>query len=200
MSEGSPSKATPSPGSRPELRRHVYDGIQEYDQKLPNWWLWTFYLAIIGFFVWWLMYYSAGWFEKDGIGVDAKIAEINEKKAKELEAMMATLDDAVLWKMSRNPLITGKGQATFEVTCVACHGKDLSATMGGAKLTGLPLNDTEWKYGANPMDIFKIVSKGSPDVTKGMIAWEPSLGPAKVAEVVAYVLSYHQPPEGIEVK
>jgi cytochrome c oxidase cbb3-type subunit III len=134
----------------PQLREHVYDGIQEYDQKLPNWWLWTFYLAIIGFFAWWLMYYSAGWFEKDGIGVDARIAEINEKKAKELEAMMATLDNSVLWKMSRNPLITGKGKATFEVTCVACHGKDLSATMAGVKLTGEALNDSEWKYGANP--------------------------------------------------
>ncbi|MGK0188908.1 MAG: cytochrome c oxidase cbb3-type subunit 3 [Verrucomicrobiales bacterium] len=190
---------TSATSQEPELREHVYDGIQEYDQKLPNWWLWSFYLAIIAFFVFWLTYYSAGMLTEDGALVDSKIAEINEKKAAELEKLMATLDDSVLWKMSRNAVITDKGRSTYEVTCVACHGKDLTATLGGANLPGLPLHDSEWKYGGTPMEVFKIVSAGSPDVTKGMVAWEPSLGSAKVAEVVAYVLSQHQPPEGIDL-
>ena len=43
-----------------ELRPHVFDGIEEYDQKLPNWWLWTFYGAIILFVVLWFGYYQMG--------------------------------------------------------------------------------------------------------------------------------------------
>lgn len=186
--------------SEPQLREHVYDGIQEYDQKLPNWWLWTFYLAIIGFFAYWLIYYSVGMLSEDGELVDAQIAEINQKKAAELEALMATLDDSVLWKMSRNKVMVDKGRVTYEVTCVACHGKDLSAKIAGTPLPGLPLDDNEWKYGGTPLEVFKLVSEGSPDVTKGMVAWEPTLGSAKVAEVVAFVLSHHQPPEGVDLQ
>jgi cytochrome c oxidase cbb3-type subunit 3 len=56
----------------------------------------------------------------------------------------------------------------------------------------------EWKYGGNPVEIFKIVRKGSPDVTKGMVAWETMLGMQRVSEVVAFVLSHHQEGEPIK--
>ncbi len=176
------------------LREHVFDGIQEYDQKLPNWWLFTFYIAIVYFVLYWFLHHQIGAFPTDEERIDAAIAAIDEKKAEELQKLMAELDDDVLWEMSRNSAIVASGKAAFETNCVACHAADLSALLNGNKLPGEPLNDETWKYGGNPMNVLTIVRQGSPDPTKGMQAWEPILGPKTVAEIVAYVMSYHAPP------
>jgi len=180
----------------PVLRPHVYDGIQEYDQKLPNWWLFTFYFAIAWFVLYWFLYYNLGKFQTDHDRVTSQIDAINQVKARELEAMLAKLDDKVLWEWSRNPQIADQGAATYQKLCVTCHAPDLSATLAGAKLPGLPLNDAEWKYGAKPMDLFKMVQKGSPDKTQAvqMPPWEQVLSASDIAKVVAFVLSHHTEP------
>ena len=194
MSDTEPSNKNIEDG--PVLRDHTYDGIQEYDQKLPNWWLASWYIFIVLFVIYWFLYYQLDLFADDRERVKNAVAVIETKKATELEKLMSTLDNDVLWEMSQNSQITSAGKATFDATCVACHGTDLSATLNGVKLPGEPLNDDTWKYGGSPMEVFTIVKSGSPDPTKGMVAWEPALGPKKVAEVVAYIMSYHTAPGG----
>ena len=172
------------------IRDHVFDGIQEYDQKLPNWWLFTFYIAIVYFVISWFIYYQTpANIPTDGEHIDGKIAVIEEKKNAELESLLASLSDDSLREMSNDVTHTAAGKAIFEAKCAACHGLDLSSKLNGMQLPGLPLNDTEWKYGHNPLQIMSIVTNGSPDLTKGMIPWKTQLSPSEIAQVVSYILS-----------
>jgi cytochrome c oxidase cbb3-type subunit 3 len=172
----------------PQLRPHVYDGIQEYDQKLPNWWLFTFYIAIAFFIFYWLAYYQFRLISTDQERLDQSMARITALRMKELES----INDAKLWTMSRDTQVIARGEATYKTICIACHGPDMMGKKSNPLLPGLPLVDQEWKYGHNPLDVLKVVRKGSPDVTKGMPAWEPQLGVQRVVEVVAFVFSKHK--------
>ena len=185
-------------GDQPLLRPHVFDGIQEYDQRLPNWWLMTFYIAIAWFVLYWTLYYQGGFFTSDAQRVTAQLQAIHQAKSRELEKLLATLNNDVLWAWSEDANIRSEGQAIYSRICAACHAPDLSAKINGAPLPGLPLNDETWKYGSQPLDIFHMVSKGSPDKTAPvqMPPWESVLSPAEIAKVSAFVLSHHthQPP------
>jgi cytochrome c oxidase cbb3-type subunit 3 len=181
------------------LREHEYDGIQEYDQKLPNWWLFTFYGAIIWFAVYWFLYYQTPTFRTDREKIIAEMTAIQEKKAAELEKTLASLDDQTLINVwAADPAIVASGEAIYTTNCIACHAADLSATMdaGGTKipLPGRPLNDGQWTYGGKPMDMFKLINQGSPAGSAGlngalMQAWGQMLTPKQIAEVTAFIIA-----------
>ena len=135
----------PNSPDEPQLRDHVYDGIQEYDQKLPNWWLFTLYITIIWFIGHWVCYYQLGIGTSDTDAMDKVVAEMQAARDKQMES----IDDKQLWEMSRDPAVVAAGKATFMTPgmCVTCHGPDLTGTLAGAKLPGLPLHDQEWKHG-----------------------------------------------------
>jgi len=167
-----------------KLRPHVYDGIQEFDNRLPNWWLWSFYGAIIISVVYWFSFYNADVMESDEAHINAQMAKVEEARL----AATGEISNETLWQMSRNPNFVLAGKKIFEDKCVACHGADLKAA---PPLTGVNLVDAEWKWGNQPMSIFSVVTNGSPDRTKGMQSWVSELGPQKISQVVAYVLSHH---------
>ena len=181
------------------LREHEYDGIQEFDQKLPNWWLFTFYGAIVWFVVYWGLYYHTKVYQTDQDKIIATVTELQEKKEAELSATLATLDDATLiGKWSTDPAIVASGEATYSINCVACHAADLSATMDVAgnkiPLPGMPLNDGIWKYGAKPMDLFKLINQGTPADSAGLNgakrgAWGQVLTPKQIGGVTAFSIS-----------
>ena len=181
------------------LREHEYDGIQEFDQKLPNWWLFTFYGAIVWFVVYWGLYYHTKVYSTDQEKIIASVTALQEKKDAELSATLATLDDATLiGKWATDPAIVVAGEATYTINCVACHAADLSSTMDVAgnkiPLPGRSLVDGVWEYGSKPMDIFEIINQGTPVDAAGlngakMVAWGQSISPKQIAEVTAFIIS-----------
>jgi cytochrome c oxidase cbb3-type subunit 3 len=181
------------------LREHEFDGIQEYDQKLPNWWLFTFYGAIVWFVGHWFVYYHFLAGKTDQKNIIDQVTALQDIKQRELEATLASLDDATLVKKwSTDPSIVAAGEATFMTNCSACHAADLSATIrvgdNVVALPGLPLNDHTWKYGGRPMQLFKLINEGTPKDSAGhngarMQAWSQVLQPKQVAEVLAFVIS-----------
>jgi len=164
------------------LLDHAYDGIQEYDQRLPNWWLVTLYGSIVFAAVYWFFYYQSDVATDDVENLEARLQVI---EAINLEATLAMLDNENLWKMSNNALYIEAGQETYESICQTCHGPNLE---GGI---GFSLIDNEWVHGSQPVEIYKTIDAGVQG--SGMQAWGPTLGPKKVAEVVAFVLSHHSP-------
>ena len=112
------------------LREHEFDGIQEYDQKLPNWWLFTFYGAIVFFVGYWSLYYHTNVLKTDRQIITEAIATVQKAKNAELEKTLSSLTDAKLvHQWATDSSITSAGEATFLTNCSACHAADLSATM-----------------------------------------------------------------------
>lgn len=181
MSDASPTPPPPEDSFRP----HTYDGIREYNKRLPNWWLWTFYLAIIFAVLYWFYYMTTG------VGPDDRTALAHEMTRIEAAKLAAVskLSDDTLWKMSRNARIVAAGRTTFLTICATCHNARLTGGIGPNLL------DHNWIHGGRPMQIYHTVTNGV--AAKGMPTWGPVLGAKKISEVVAFVLSHHTPGEPI---
>lgn len=190
----SPSNQSPD-DSGIKLRPHTYDGIQEYDQRLPNWWLYTLYGAIAFSIVFWFAYMIARVMPTDAARVEAEMSRL---AAIRLASSLDVTNDALFWDMSRNPVFTEAGKQTFNSLCVACHLASLKGKGENPTAVGPNLVDQAWIHGGTPKELYATVSKGV--LAKGMPAWEPVLGQKKTAEVVAYVLSHHQQGEPITIE
>jgi len=182
-----------NPPPEDPIRKHTFDGIAEYDKRLPNWWLMTLYASIV-FWVGYWGYYE--WFRVGLTGpqeLEQALAKIEAVKL----ASAPVVDNASLWKMSRNPVFVDAGKAAYEANCIACHFASLRGKTENPAAIGPDLTDTKWTHGGTPMDVYNVINKGV--LVKGMPTWGPVLGAKKIAETTAYILSKHTENEPIEL-
>jgi cytochrome c oxidase cbb3-type subunit III len=185
-------KPTSSAPLEDPVRPHVFDGIQEYDKRLPNWWLYTLYITIV-FWVGYWSYYE--WFQAGPSHVQEIAAAMGKIEASRLTAVK--LDDSALWKMSQNPAFVSAGQVVFNANCSACHLATMRGKTENPAAIGPDLTDTAWLHGGKPTEVYDLITKGV--LTKGMPTWGPVLGAKKITEVTAYILSKHKEGEPISV-
>jgi len=141
------------------------DGIEEYDNALPTWWLGLFAFTVV-FGVFYTVDYHF-------------ISQRSQVKEYIAEVQAAPHPAAVAAGSQTGPEAIEAGKALFGANCVGCHGVDLH---GGV---GPDLTDHTWIHGGRLPDIEKTITTGVPE--KGMITWGPILGPQKIAQVAAYV-------------
>lgn len=159
------------------IEGHVYDGIQEYDNPMPKWWLYIFYITIA-----WSVYYviaiSVGWIndydanlDKENQKIDALVAAAAEASP---EVTPELLDEAI-----ENQEFLSEGEAKYASTCAACHGQS------GEGGIGPNLTDNAWIHGGSPTDIYDVIDVGVPD--KGMAAWGRALSHPEHVGLVVYI-------------
>ena len=178
------------PANAERLLEHNYDGIQEYDNPLPRWWVGLFWATIVFSVVYYVNVVPGigtgkgriANYEKEVAAADAKAA------AAAAAAPKVELSDALVLGYMKDAAALEGGKQTFTTICATCHRPD-----GGGNI-GPNLTDDYWIHGNQPMQLAHTITTGVAD--KGMPPWEGVLTTEQIGHVAAYVLSLHgtQPP------
>lgn len=186
-----------------ETTGHSWDGIEELNNPLPRWWLWTLYATIIwaiGYTIAypaWPMISGAttgllGYSTRGEVAID--IAE-HEAKNSALVADLLAVDLAGLEPADDlHRYSVSRGGAVFRAHCSQCHGS------GAAGAKGYPnLLDDDWLWGGDVDNIVHTVAHGIRNETDGdaryseMPAFDEIFSNEEVGDVVEYVVSLSAP-------
>jgi cytochrome c oxidase cbb3-type subunit 3 len=168
-----------------ELLDSDYDGIQEYDNNLPRWWVQLFYATVI-FGIGYVAYYHIlGIGDLPHVALEKQMVKLRAlKEEKELVKENSTATNvASLEKLLTDPTTIATGKEVFIAKCVACHGNN------GEGLVGPNLTDDYWIHGATPADVYRVIAEGV--LEKGMLAWKGMVSDDELNAVTAYVWSIH---------
>ncbi len=146
---------------------HSWDGIEEYDNPLPRWWLWTFYLTIVWGIGYLIVYPAIPLVNGATRGLSGETMRSNVaaeiQRFQEANApIQAKLVETPLDEIAADPELvnftTNAGGAIFRTWCAQCHGSGA----GGAK--GYPsLLDNDWLWGGTLEDVYTTVQHGIRD-------------------------------------
>jgi cytochrome c oxidase cbb3-type subunit 3 len=164
------------------IRGHNYDGIKEYDNPMPGWWIWIFWITVLFSPIYVLGVHTFGFLDSYQDDLAQGQDELQTIRHTYAEANpSAAVDAASLDAMVANPQMAQAGAVHFAAQCAACHG------MEGQGLIGPNLTDAYWIHGNSNQAIFDIITKGV--LEKGMPPWEAVYSPEERAELVAYINS-----------
>jgi len=182
-----------------ETTGHQWDGIEELNNPLPRWWLWTFYATILFGVIYvilfpaWPMLTSAtggvlGWSTRGDVA--AEIQAVDDAQA----PMRNRLVETDLAALGDHPEVQGfardAGAAVFRTNCSQCHGAGAAGGIGYPNLL-----DDAWLWGGDIDTIATTIRHGirnedDPDARwSQMPAFGEILSEEEIATLTAHVMS-----------
>jgi len=182
-----------------ETTGHSWDGIEELNNPLPRWWLWTLYACIVWAIAYTIAYpawpmISGATTGMLGFSTRAQVAaDIVEHEA-ENEALVAELIAADLTVLPPSSDLhryaVARGGSVFRAQCSQCHGS------GAAGAVGYPnLLDNDWLWGGDIESISATITHGVRNDTdmdarySEMPAYGDLFEDEEIVAVVEYVTS-----------
>jgi cytochrome c oxidase cbb3-type subunit 3 len=162
---------------------HTWDGdLAEYNNPLPRWWSWLFYLTIV-FAIGYLVLYPGLGSWRGTLGW-SQVGELKAEQAR-AAAQYGPLYDRFAAKdmeaLAKDPEALAVGQKLFLNSCAQCHASD------GAGSRGFPnLTDHDWLWGGESKTITASIAEGRNGV---MPSFGSALGGDGAKDVAHYVLS-----------
>jgi cytochrome c oxidase cbb3-type subunit 3 len=161
---------------------HTWDGIQEYNNPMPRWWLGLFIITIVFGLIYLALYPGlgnfAGTYAWTSTGQLAKDQARTQAVFEERYGALAKVDVPTL---AKNAVAMTAAKNLFANNCAVCHGADARGTRGFPNLT-----DSDWLWGGDPDTLYTTIAHGRKGV---MPAWGAVLGKEGVEQAAAYVLS-----------
>ena len=190
----------PKPSEEVRTTGHEWDGIEEWNNPLPKWWLYTFYACVIWAIGYWIVY--PAWptvssYTKGYLGYSQR-AQVNKDIAAAKEGTAVFSD-----KIAEGDFETIKadpellsfalagGEAAFGDNCAPCHGR------GAQGFVGYPnLRDDAWIWGGSMEGIQQTILHGiRSDDPQTRMSMMPAFGELgilnreQILDTVQYVMS-----------
>ena len=200
LGDNDPAQTTPDPDSplrdaaEPELPEpvvgegtvdrviegHTYDGIREYDNPMPGWWVALFWATVLFAPAYALGVHVFDWIDDYGDDFAEAGAELEAVRLAYASTGPAfKTDDGALREYATDAAMAEAGAVHFAAICAVCHGQAGEGTIGPN------LADEYWLHGSEPAAVWASIAEGFP--AQGMPPMGDQLGPQERAEVMAFV-------------
>lgn len=181
---------------------HSWDGIEEYNNPLPRWWVWVLYLTIIWglgytiFYPAWplLTGHTQGIYgPQERAAVVAEIKRFDDANGPIKAKLVAADLNAIASNDELKTFAISAGASVFKNNCAQCHGSGAAGVQG----KGYPnLLDNDWLWGGDMEAIHATVTHGirnttSPDARFSQMpafGTDGLLDDAQIGQAVEYVL------------
>ena len=164
-----------------ELHGHVWDEtLAEYNNPLPRWWMYLFWITIF-FAIAYLAIYPGFGNVNQNRGQWAQYEAERKAGEERFGPVFAKYREMDVMAVAADPEAVAMGQRMFLTYCQQCHG----AAAQGAK--SFPnLTDSGWLWGGAPENIKETITNGRNGI---MPPFGPALGADGVKDVANYVRS-----------